>query len=283
VTKLQHASTIEKREIAMNKNPRTFLFPLAVVAVTLAPALASADYLLKERFNYANGNLAGQGGWTAHSGAGTGPIQVNGGAAVATPTTGAEDVNTTFTAQALGAKTYSCFTMTVTAYTAGGSDYFAHLKDTGTTLFRSRVFISPAAGGGDFRVGIAVTSSGTSPTINWPTDLSLNTPYRIVHSFDDATGTSDLWVDPVDENSPKITSGPFAAATGVAISSFAIRQGTGATGAIRIDDVVIDDTFISSVGKPVPSLSQWGMMLLGMFLIVSGAAVVIRRRRGLAA
>ena len=281
--KSQQASTIVEREIAMNKNPRTFLFPLAVVALaTLSPALAGADvpYLLKERFDYPNGNLAGLGGWTAHSGVGVGPVLVDNGEAVAV-IGNSEDVNTTFTAQALGAKTYACFTMKVTAYSGGGSDYFAHLKDTGTFNLRSRVFISAPAGGGAFRIGIAVTSSGTSPTVNWPTDLNLNQSYRIVESFDDATGTAELWVDPVDQNSPKVTSGPFGVAGGVAISAFAIRQGSGASATIRIDDVVVDDAFIA-LGKPVPSLSQWGMMLLGMSLI-TGAAVMIRRRRPFAA
>lgn len=272
-------------EITM-KTARTGLLSLAVVtlALALAPALSDAapPYLLRERLDYPNGNLVGQGGWTAHSGAGVGAIQVDAGEAVAIHGS-SEDVNTTFAEQSATATTYSCFTMTVTSYTGGGTDYFAHLKDTGTILFRSRVFISPPAGGGAFRVGIAATSSGTSPTVNWSTDLNLNQAYRIVHSYNATTGSSELWVDPVDENSPKITSGPFAAATGVLISGFAIRQGTGATSTIRMDDIVIDDGFVSSGGKPVPSLSTWGIMLLGSLLIAAGGLFVVRRRRVAAA
>ena len=54
-----------------------YLLGLAVIAFTAAPL--SADILYSDNFDsYTDGDLAGQGGWAAHSGAGNEPIPKNG-------------------------------------------------------------------------------------------------------------------------------------------------------------------------------------------------------------
>jgi len=265
------------------RNHRIAFALAALIAWGALPTAAVAATLLTENFIYPDGNLAGQGTWTAHSGAGVGPVQVVSQAAVShhgPSATFAEDVNTTFVAQGATAKTYASFDLKVTSYTSG-TDYFAHLKDTGTSNLRSRVFITAPTGGGSYSLGIAVTSAGTSPTVQWPADLTFNQTYRIVQSYDAATGTAELWVDPANEASSKIVSGPFAA-TGTLISSWAIRQGSGAVSTQEFDNLLVGQSFDDIVPAPVPGLSPWGAIMLAFGMCGVAGLFIVQRRRALA-
>lgn len=265
----------------MNKNAsRVGFLPISVMAMALIllPAMASAVQLLNEPFNYPNGPLNGQGGWASHSGTAN-QVQVVGNTAQAVNTVNSEDVNKSFAAQSATAKTYASFKLKVTAYSGAGTDYFAHLKDTGTLNFRARVFISAPTAGGAFRLGIAATSAGTSPTVNWTSDGNLNQVYLIAIAWDANTGTADLWVDPTSEASPRVTSGPFALATGPAISAFAIREGSAVASTEQIADLAVGTSFADALApSAVPSVSQWGMMLMAFAMLAAGGWFVVRRR-----
>jgi hypothetical protein len=200
---------------------------VGILAVAVAVTAAYAATLMTDDFTYPDGSLSGQGGWIDHSGT-TGQMQVFGGE-VYVKGTDSEDVNKSFAAQAIDATTYACFTLRVPPVITGGpvtgSNYFAHLKDTGTG-FRSRVYVRPPASGGDFTIGLSSSSSSRSPLIDWPSDLSYDTSYRIVHNYDATTGIATLWIDPVDETSASIVGLNPQAEPAVAVSAYAWRQST---------------------------------------------------------
>ena len=145
------------------------------VAVALVTSTASAGNLFNDDFNsYANGNLAGQGGWDAHSGAGNLPPQVNGGQVFIEHGSGSrEDVNHSLgdTMEA-GDIWMFAFDVIVNGTDPASTTYFAHFRDDGTG-FNSRVFVTAPNTGpsGDFTFGIGETSSST-PAATFATTLS---------------------------------------------------------------------------------------------------------------
>jgi hypothetical protein len=234
------------------------------------------QHILFEPFDYPDGPLTGRAGWVTHSGV-TGQVRVVGGTAQASHLLNSEDVNVPFAARPANAKTYASFKLKMLSYTSG-SDYFLHFKDTGTLNFRARVFVSPPTATG-YRIGIAASSGGVSPTVDWPSDLDLNRTYRIVIAWDAGSGTADLWVDPVSESSSRVTSGPFGTAVGPSISAVAIREGSAAQATMQLDDLTVGASFLDAIPlSAVPSMSAWGVMMLGSLLAAASAWFLGRRR-----
>ena len=67
---------------------------LGIGAVVALAGTAFAVTPFVEDFSYADGNLVGNGGWAAHSGAGNSPVQVSGGQITLNQGSGSrEDVN----------------------------------------------------------------------------------------------------------------------------------------------------------------------------------------------
>jgi len=253
------------------------VFAVIVLGGLPAPTLASVE--MQEAFQYPDGNLAGNGGWAAHMGAGLVPVQVVAEEARLEQGAGSrEDVNKHFAAQPTDRKTYAAFMLQVpSASSLPGADYFAHFRPVppDTTLFRSRIYIGPV-GGGDYTVGISITSTGTSPVVNWGSALSFGNSYRIVSSYDPVTGTAELWVDPENESSTKISS-THASAAGNSIDSYALRQATGTISTQIIDNLVVGTTFGDVVPPNLPSLSGWGTLSLLSLLMMTGSAWMVRR------
>ncbi|MBP7746933.1 MAG: RHS repeat protein [Phycisphaerae bacterium] len=195
--------------------------------------------LLAEPFDYPDGNLVGNGTWTAHSASGLYPVQVLGGSARLAQGAGSrEDVNALLSATlGAGQKFYAAFDLTNTG--GNGNVYFAHFKDAGTSNFASRVFITSNSLG-DYTVGL----SGTSGTIGatWPAGLTFGMTYRIVTSYEYDTGNVELWVDPISEASPRIT---HTGSVHYALSAYALRQATPSAGTSNqtIDDLCVADSF----------------------------------------
>lgn len=218
---------------------------LGLVAVCAALALsaqgATASLLLQEAFSYPDGNLVGNGTWTAHSGAGAIPVQVTAGQAVVQQGSGTrEDVNVSLGGFILGAGgvVYAAFDVNVT----GGNSavYFAHFKDDSTSNFNSRVFVVPPTGAGDYTIGL----SGSSGTVQatWASDLTFGVTYRVVTSYNFDSGLSQLWVNPVDINSTSISN---TGATSNDISTYALRQATPASGSSTqtVDNLCVATSF----------------------------------------
>ncbi|MFK7748506.1 MAG: T9SS type A sorting domain-containing protein [Kordia sp.] len=207
-------------------------------------SLSFGQILIDEDFDYPNGSLVGNGTWTAHSGAGSTPIQVASGQISLTHGGGSrEDISVPFTSVATAK--YASFDLTIADLGAviAGTDfeYFAHFKDNGLT-FLARVDIVSPNGSGDFRIGIA-TSSSTAEAV-WATDMSYDTTYRITVKYDETAGQAQLWVDASDETDTSIAG---STGTGIAVTNFSFRQ-TNSTSdeTITIDNLIVAENFTSA-------------------------------------
>jgi hypothetical protein len=227
---------------------------MALIAMATAPAFSAV--LMSEGFSYANGNLVPNGGWATHSGTGT-DIQVASGRAVVDMNSAPDD-NKTFAAQGATGKTYYCLEVLIPAITGSPRlNYFAHLKDTGTVNFAGRLGVAPSGTGFTFAVG---STAFTTPT-SWTSQLAYGTSYRVVISYDAATGTSEMWVNPANELSPKVTS---TGTPGTNVSAFALREsntGTGTLWKASVDNVGVGTTFNDACTQITPTQSDtWGRL-----------------------
>ena len=193
---------------------------LALLAIA-APAFATT--LVSETFSYLNGNLIPNGGWANFSGAGT-EIQVSGGRAVV-DNNAAPDDHLVFPAQSLTSKTYACFDVIVPPLAGTPkASYFIMLKDAGTALFVSRVYVLNVPGGFTFGISHSSTSATVGLTA-WAGVLSYGTRYNVVINYDPVAKTSKLWVNPVNESSTNVTD-TNAAIAALGIAGVGLREST---------------------------------------------------------
>lgn len=248
---------------------RNLFLPLlsGILAVTLASS-ASAAILVSEDFTHPDGDLVGNtptpgpgAAWAAHSGAGSNSVQVTSGAAVLQQAGGGrEDVSTSFAARSATATTYARFDFSLpSGQTVDPDDfglYFTHLKGSGTSGFRARVGVVSPAAGGDFILGFNASGSRLSiaeGASHWPTELSFDTTYTVVTSYNAATGEAMLWLDPVNELSASLPNSA-GGATGTEVEAFALRQSNDYTGSQIVDNVVVATSFDQALtGIPEPS------------------------------
>ncbi len=230
--------------------------PLVVGAALLLCATAYSATLLTDDMNY--GASAGDlvtvsgGAWVVHSGTtavGYVPAGLSfpgyafggvGGAATIAAA-GSQDVNRGIG----GAQAGDVYVSALVSFSAAqvSGTYFLHLKDSGTTNFRARVFAQDS-GSGALRFGLGNTSTATMST----TDFAYGTTYLVVVRYNGTTGATDLHVltsVPATEPVPliSITDG----ATLATMEALAIRQGSGGpTG--TIDGIYVGTTW----GETVP-------------------------------
>ncbi len=79
----------------------------------------------------------------------------------------------------------------------------------------------------------------------WPTELTFDTNYRAVISWNAASGESKLWLDPVDESSDSISD--IKSSVGTVIEAFALRQSNDYVGTQLIDHLVVATTFAEAL------------------------------------
>ena len=169
---------------------------------------ASAQVYASDDFSYTGALTAN--GWVAHSGAGNKVINSNGTFATLDFSSGSgEDVSLAW-APALTATddVYASFTLNVPSGNPVNPDssgsYCVHFKDAGFA-FRARFGLLSPAAGGDYTVAINSSSANLGAGAVWGSDLSFDTDYTIVISYDAATGESKLWVDPTDASSTSVS------------------------------------------------------------------------------
>ena len=237
---------------------------MASVAFTVLAALPSyGAVVLSDTFTYANGNLAGTGSWTAHSGAGNIPVQVASNAITLTQGAGSrEDVNKALSATiTTGQVFYAGFDLTVND---GSTEvYFAHFMYNNTG-FTSRLFVTTPTTAG-FQLGISANAS--SADVKSGTDLAFGTTYRVVQSYNFDTGAAQLWVNPTTIASPSVTSTSLDPSR--AVGQFGFRQAAGNSTQL-IDNLQVATTFGEAAAIPEPSSALLGAM---------GALALLRRRR----
>lgn len=247
-----------------------FLFTLLISSSVLFGQTVYID----ELFNYSDGNLVGNGGWAAHSGAGAVPVQVSSSEIVLTHGSGSrEDVNKSFATVTSGV-IYASFDIQVsdTAPISGtDSEYFAHFN-AGT--FKARVDVVPPTGSGDFSVGIS--TGGSTAEVTWATDLSFNTSYKISIKYDIDNDQSTLWVDATAETDTSIGTG--TGTSGASVDSFAFRQSNSSSDeTIRVDNLVVSDNFdrtlsVSSTRNEISNFSTYpNPVVNGEFMISSAS------------
>jgi hypothetical protein len=298
-----YSTVIELGEIMI----RNCVLGLCALGALLTASSAQAELFISDQFNYANGDLTtvdgtganvSGGAWVGFSGTGF-PAEsltvVNG--QVEALISGSEDAarsipNPLTDFMTAGETWYYGARVTVNdqratpASTAIINEYFMMMKDTGTTNFRSRLYVnnpSTGTGGAGYRFGIG-PSSGAANAVNWGSDLAFGTTYTVVASYEHDTGFVKLWVDPVDASSTSVTA---TASPGAAtfITDLAIRQAfnnggvAGGPGVLNtqilIDGVSMADNFaqaLAAVAIPEPSSA-----LLGLASFVG--LTVARRRR----
>lgn len=213
-------------------------FPLVVTA---AP-----DLLLYESFDYPDGELVGSSlVWTPHSG--ITPIElISGKARLEEGRSQDATIALVGGAYEEGAL-YAGFTVNFDELPSLAGSYFAHFN---AASFRARIFAHTAnAAPGLFRLGV---SNGAGTRGEWPGDLSLNTPYRIVIRFDTAQGQTALWIDPVDESDPRIEATDTPTASSV--TAVGLRQNSG-VGDLTVDELKVGTRFDAVVAEETAALA----------------------------
>ncbi len=261
----------------MKQNCRGRSLVIALVgAVTCCFATAQtslATIVATDSFTYPDGPLVGNVGspWATHSGT-TGQILVSSGKITLIQTTNSEDANIPL-ASALGAggTYYAAFDLNVpTPSGAVVNVYFAHHK-AGASTFKARIWLLTGAPAGFYRIGLSDTS--TAPTTLgvdvWSTDLAYGTTYRIVSSYNYDTGAAQLWVNPVNEASPKLTVGGVAS---IAVDSYGVREASNSGTTQQIIDNLCVGTLFNDVITCAPPPSTGACCTGGNCTVVSQAA-----------
>lgn len=238
-----------------------------LAACVLIAAHAHGDTVLySDNFDsYTPGNLVGQGGWAAHSGAGTLPVQVNASGGIdLVHGASAEDVNHNVGAIMAAGDVWR-YSIDVTVDTYSVPYYFAHFKDSGFG-FNGRLHLDNSTGAGDFTFGVSDIGSDGGATSVFTGDFFFDTTYRVNVEYNYDLGTSTVTIDGVTGS---ITS--TDADLMQSMEAIAFRQtSTGATGS---SIMTIDNLEVVSVMTPIPEPSTAAVLGLGL------AAISVRRRR----
>ncbi len=286
----------------------TSLFSAAIAMVVFAAASAQAATFFSDTFSYADGDLTAydptngpdgtgdnvSGGlWRSHNTPNFFPIPIgveSEQAVIKSGNPAYEDSSLAVTGPeiGLGETWYYAALVTVNDERANpqvdglNNDYFMHFKDDGFG-FRGRAYVddpNAGVGGAGFTFGLSATSGGQA--VAWGSDLSFGEQYKIVVSYAVDSGESNLWVNPTDINSTKITDINSAGAFTL-INNLALRQDFSSGGGdheILVDSVAFGDDFDSVLRNAmngsnirIPEPTTAAMSLLAL------AGVAASRRR----
>ncbi|HOQ04832.1 MAG TPA: PEP-CTERM sorting domain-containing protein [Anaerohalosphaeraceae bacterium] len=231
---------------------------LLLLCAWVGPSFAAI--LMSDNFDsYTNGNLVGQGGWAAHSGAGNAPVQVvNGTVKLITQSTSAEDVNKSVGATMGSGDIWYAGLDVIVGSASTGKDYFAHFLQ-GTSNFAARVGVDMASGG-KFAFGLFGVSAYPGALTGYVYDVEQT--YRVVTSYNFTTGLCTMWVNGTEV----LTQNWY---TSNANTAYAFRQGTSGSLRLTVDNLVVATTY-AEAAVPEPAT----MALLGL----GGLLAVVRRK-----
>ncbi|MFC7335764.1 hypothetical protein ACFQY0_01140 [Haloferula chungangensis] len=251
---------------------------LTIYSVVVTQSIASIT-LVDEPFDYPDGNLVGNGTWTAYSGLGNGPVLVSSSQislAHSSSSSAREDALVQYTAQMEGVIT-ATFSFSVSDDTKIGFNtfnnynpnpsYFAGFKtgtSSSTSSLSSLLYIidagSTPSDTADFRIGIRSQTTAGS-IIPGTLDLLYDTTYDVTLSYDFATGQSSatLGGETITTTTPTSSS--------PTLDGFFFRQGT----SLNNESFTVDSLTIVNIPEPT-------VALLGSL----GTLALLRRRRHLA-
>lgn len=197
-----------------------------------------------ENFDYADGSLTNQNKWINIGGT-AGDLLVSSGQVVVQHGTASEDAAMPFSSTQ-GA-VYFAFDLSVNSpggiITGGDYEYFAFLKDDGYN-YTARIDIVNAPNGGDYTVGIGL---GSTAEATWASDLTFGDYYRIVVKYDQDLNIAQLWVNPIEETDPSISSAD-GADPGITVSQFGLRQSASSLNeGVMLDNLVVAQTFAQTL------------------------------------
>lgn len=197
-----------------------------------------------ENFSYADGSLTNQNKWINIGGT-AGDLLVSSGQVVVQHGTASEDAAMPFSSTQ-GA-VYFAFDLSVNSpggiITGGDYEYFAFLKDDGFN-YTARIDIVNAPNGGDYTVGIGL---GSTAEATWASDLTFGDYYRIVVKYDQDLNIAQLWVNPIQETDPSISS-TDGADPGITVSQFGLRQSASSLNeGVMLDNLVVAQTFAQTL------------------------------------
>ncbi len=231
-----------------------------------------------ESFGYPDGELhASSGGrWTVQTASSTatpadGALTVVNGAALINQgdlTTGRERLSlaiaSAFTPTGNAVAYFACDATWLQPPVTGTGSYFMHLSVTTNepATFYARLGANlNGAAPGFFRATVANANWTQANAVSTPTDLALNTTYRLVVRYDLSNQTTTLWVNPLAEIDPSATATDAAAGAQKSIAAISLRQGlsnssSGAPGQILIDNLAVGQRFDDVLTTSAPIVRQ---------------------------
>jgi hypothetical protein len=230
--------------------------------VGLATYSASAITVLSDNFDYPDGDLVGAPGspWTAHSGAGSGPIQVTN-SQILINRSNAEDVNAPLSGATYSTNSatslYASFTVNFSELPTLSGTYLAHFRGTNSFAYPCRVIANTTnAAAGNYRLTIAngtTYNSYVGGAGQYPLDLSTGTVYTVVIRLVMSTGQATMWINPNVEGDASVN-GPDSL-TPDDVDQFAFRQSSG-EGVMLVDTLKVGTSFVDVVGlNSAPTIS----------------------------
>lgn len=273
---------------------RYVFFSTAFAVLVFATSAVQASTFFSDTFSYADGDLTVYDGtgddvsgglWTPHSGTGF-PISLgvaSGQAVLKSGDPASEDANRV-SAGAIGAGETWYYAALVTvnderADTGVGlnNDYFMHFNG-----FRGRAYVDDpnSADPTKFTFGLSATSGGQ--VAKWAADLDFGTQYKIIASYAVDTGETNLWVNPVDSSSTKISDTNSGAAFTL-VDGLSLRQDFNRDGGdyeVLVDSVALGDDFDSVLvnsmnGSNIPEPTSAVLALLGLVGIAASRRRVV--------
>ncbi len=267
-----------------------FLKGAILVLILCFPFLGNAQRLLTENFEYADGNLIGQGNWVQTGTVSSFPLQVTSTAQLnyegyQNPAVGksvyldnsGQDALKTFTAKSSG-EIYASILVNFSAVqsTNNQGEYFFHFGESETsTYYAGRVMVKQSPDGEKMIFGIS--RAGTSTLTEWDTnEYELNKTHLIVLKYEFVDGEKNdiasLFINPVissTEPQPNSVSKDVSGADLSQAGAIGIRQGTGSrtplghVGALRVAETWADLFDLDTPPNTDPEIILSGALTFG--------------------
>ncbi|MCX7625664.1 MAG: hypothetical protein N2Z21_05570 [Candidatus Sumerlaeaceae bacterium] len=253
---------------------------VAGFAAIASMASAQAALPLYEPFSYPAGNLTGNsiagGTWTQTGSNSSQQVQVSAGslayAGLPTPQggkvtllngSGYEDPGLDITAQTAGTGYASFILEVVNAGNVAAGDYFFNFSSagTGSTNYRTRVFVRPGSVAGQYNLGVGFSGAPTT----WSGDLPVGTSVFLVAAYTfNASGddVSSLWINPALGQASPPTADLTATATGADLTSLGrvnLRQGSTSTAQQFMLDELRVATSWAQVTPSASGVQDWSL------------------------